>query len=54
MLSCTVCRLSPGDPAFEAAYWHNALFNPALRPDVTVLGFAPDWAASKAEPPLPG
>jgi hypothetical protein len=40
---CDVERLSPDDALYRATYWHNALFNPNLPPDVTVLSFKPDW-----------
>ncbi len=35
---------------YEFTYWHNFLFNPHLSPDVTVLGFEPDWSDSSADP----
>lgn len=50
-LPCAVRALSQDDPLFQATYWHNALFNPALPAKVTILGFQPDWALGQAEPP---
>ena len=44
------CRMRdiPGtDPKYQAAYWHNRLFNPNLGSTTKVLGFAPDWKASE-------
>ena len=38
------------NPVYEFTYWHNFLFNPHLSPDVTVLGFEPDWSDSTADP----
>jgi hypothetical protein len=38
------------NPEYEFTYWHNFLFNPHLSPDVTVLGFEPDWSDSSADP----
>ena len=38
------------NPVYEFTYWHNFLFNPYLSPDVTVLGFEPDWKGSGADP----
>ena len=38
---CTVTNLTPADPAFEATYWHNRLFNPTLPGNVQVLCFTP-------------
>ena len=37
------------NPKYEFTYWHNFLFNPHLSPDVTVLGFEPDWSDSSAD-----
>jgi hypothetical protein len=51
ILPCAVAVETAGDPAFEATYWHNALFNPRIPDNVTVLAFAPDWAAASADPP---
>ena len=48
---CTVQRLSPNNPLREATFWHNLLFNPRQSADCTILGFAPDWPASQADPP---
>ncbi len=45
-LPCTVFVLEPGEPAREAAIWHNRLFNPALTDSVPVLQFRPDWTAA--------
>jgi hypothetical protein len=44
---CTVRGLAPGEPAREAALWHNRLFNPALPNTVEVLAFKPDWASTE-------
>jgi hypothetical protein len=52
-LPCAVRALAEDEPAYQATYWHNALFNPALPGDVQVLGFQPDWALAEAEPPAP-
>ena len=49
-LSCKVWRLSEHNPLWQATYWHNMLFNPALSPDTIILGFEPDWARCNAEP----
>ena len=38
------------NPKYEFTYWHNFLFNQHLSPDVTVLGFEPDWSDSSADP----
>ncbi len=51
-LSCAVRDLAQSDPAYQASYWHNAMFNPALPPGLRVLAFAPDWLAAEAEPPV--
>ncbi|KMW57790.1 hypothetical protein AIOL_002758 [Candidatus Rhodobacter oscarellae] len=49
-LVCKVWRLAPHNPLYQATMAHNALFNPGLHPDTEVLGFEPDWEASRAEP----
>jgi len=38
------------EQAYEFTYWHNFLFNPHLSPDVTVLGFEPDWLGASSDP----
>jgi len=40
---CDVQILAPEDSLFKATYWHNAMFNPNLPPDVVVVAFVPDW-----------
>ena len=49
-LPCQVTRLAPGDPRREETWWHNALFNPQLPPDVPILAFAPRWLEAVADP----
>ena len=49
-LPCEVTKLPPDDPRREETWWHNALFNPALPPDVPVLAFAPRWLEAVASP----
>ncbi len=51
-LPCTVAALAEPDPAWQATYWHNRLFNPALASGVDVLAFTPDWAGARAVPPV--
>jgi hypothetical protein len=51
-LPCQVRQLADDDPAFQATYWHNALFNAALPAGVRVLAFRPDWSAASADPPV--
>ncbi len=52
MIPCAMRLLDEDHPAFQATYWHNKLFNPALPGVVQVLGFLPDWSAASAEPPF--
>ena len=47
---CAVRALAPDDPAFEATYWHNRIFNPAMPAEVTVLALRPDWTSARADP----
>ena len=49
-LPCQVAQLPPGDPQREETWWHNALFNPQLPPDIAVLAFAPRWLEATADP----
>ena len=49
-LPCAVQALGRDDPRREETWWHNALFNPQLPPDVPVLAFAPRWLEADADP----
>ena len=49
-LLCVVQRLGRDDARREETWWHNALFNPQLPPDVPVLAFAPHWLEAFADP----
>jgi hypothetical protein len=42
-IPCAVAGLAERDPAFQATYWHNRMFNPNLPAGVEVLSFVPDW-----------
>ncbi len=50
-LPCRVRRLQEAEPAYQATYWHNSLFNPDLPANLGILGFQPDWAHAQADPP---
>jgi hypothetical protein len=50
-LPCEVHAVPRNDPFWDATYWHNFLFNPAVREDSTILSFEPDWSRAEAEPP---
>ncbi|MFQ5774279.1 MAG: hypothetical protein ACE5GS_07175 [Kiloniellaceae bacterium] len=52
-LACAPRELAPEDPAYQATYWHNSMFNPDMPAQVKVLGFRPDWARAHADPPVP-
>ncbi|MEM7508325.1 MAG: hypothetical protein AAF415_16450 [Pseudomonadota bacterium] len=49
-LVCKVWTLTEKNPLHQATWWHNLLFNPALNPEIVILAFEPDWAASTADP----
>ena len=49
-LPCAVSLLGSSDPRRDETWWHNALFNPQLPPDIPVLAFTPRWLAAVAEP----
>lgn len=51
-LPCRVRGLVDAEPAYQATYWHNILFNPDLPAGLQILGFLPDWAHAQAEPPV--
>jgi hypothetical protein len=51
VLPCAVRDLAKNEPAFQATYWHNSLFNPKIPADIRVLGLQPDWAEAEADPP---
>ena len=54
ILPCSVRDLPDSHPWWQATFWHNALFNPALPGDARVLAFQPDWRHATADPLLPG
>jgi hypothetical protein len=51
-LPCAVARLAERAALWQATYWHNALFNPAIPPEPLVLAFTPDWSMATAFPPV--
>lgn len=51
-LPCRVRALDEADPAFQATYWHNSLFNPDLPAGTQILGFQPDWESAIADPAI--
>lgn len=52
-LPCAAHLLHADAPAYQATYWHNALFNPEIPSGVQIVAFAPDWAHAEADPPAP-
>lgn len=53
VLKCRIHALSEVDPAYQATYWHNRLFNADLPAGLRILGFTPLWSESLADPPVP-
>ena len=51
-LPCAVRALVSGSEGYEATYWHNLPFNPALPGLVSIVAFRPDWASASANPPI--
>jgi len=49
-ISCFVEEEPPEAPAYQAAYFHNRLFNPVPPPQCRVLAFHPLWNCSSASP----
>lgn len=50
-LPCTVRVLGPDEPAYQATYWHNRLFNAQMPGRIAILEFDPDWRTASAAPP---
>lgn len=49
-LLCSVVELAQSDAQYQAAYWHNCLFNSTMPGVVKMLQLQPDWALSGASP----
>ena len=49
-IPCAVVGLPDSDSHYQATFWHNSLFNPAMPGVVQVLGFDPDWNRAQATP----
>ena len=47
-IPCRVEDLAPDNLAYQATYWHNSLFNPAIPPSPRILAFVPNWSEAKA------
>lgn len=50
-IPCRVDLLAEADPAWQATFWHNSLFNPNIPGGAQVLAFTPDWSEAQADPP---
>lgn len=42
-IPCEVAELPESHDFFQATYWHNHMFNPAMPPNTRILAFKPDW-----------
>ncbi|MFQ5958707.1 MAG: hypothetical protein ACE5LF_04990 [Alphaproteobacteria bacterium] len=51
-IPCGVGALAQDDPAYQATYWHNQMFNPTMPGVVRILAFTPDWRQATASPPI--
>ncbi|WP_439817176.1 hypothetical protein [Zavarzinia sp. CC-PAN008] len=47
-IPCRVEALAHADLARQGTWWHNALFNPGLAPDVEILALTPIWEDAEA------
>lgn len=47
-LVCKATKIRKDDHLFQATWWHNRIFNPHLNPETIIIGFEPNWKASKA------
>jgi hypothetical protein len=52
-IPCRVDLLAGDDPAWQATFWHNSLFNPNIPGDAQILALTPNWAEAQADPPAP-
>ena len=48
-LPCTVLELDHREPAWQATYWHNRMFNDSMPGEVRILAFTPDWNGARAD-----
>ncbi len=46
-IDCLLRDIPETEPKYQAAYWHNRLFNPNLGKTTKILGFEPVWKTSK-------
>jgi hypothetical protein len=44
-IACRIEELADDDPWYQAAFWHNRLFNPELPPGPHIIAFVPVWGA---------
>lgn len=51
-IPCKMRRLRREEPAFQAVWWLNGMFNPNLPEAAMLLNFAPDWQHASANPPV--
>jgi hypothetical protein len=49
-LICVVSELGHDEPAWQATYWHNRMFNDALPGAVRILAFTPEWSTADVDP----
>jgi len=49
-IPCNVENLPEHHANYQATYWHNRLFNPAMPSGVQILEFIPDWESADANP----
>jgi len=43
-IPCAVAALAEDHALYQAAYWHNRLFNPNQPEALSILSFTPDWS----------
>lgn len=47
-IPCAVERLPQDDGFYQATFWHNSLYNPAIPAGVEIVAFTPDWSRASA------
>lgn len=45
---CATELLPQDDGFYQATYWHNSLYNPAIPAGVQIVAFTPDWSRASA------
>ncbi len=50
-IPCQARQLQPSEPDYQATYWHNSMFNPAMPGHVQILSLIPNWSEAHSDAP---